>query len=49
MDGQVDHIQPKSKGGPHTTGNAQLLTTKENRQKSNKEVRIPTSMTQVRK
>lgn len=31
---QVDHISPINSGGPHTWNNLQLLTKKENRQKS---------------
>ncbi|HTA31224.1 MAG TPA: HNH endonuclease signature motif containing protein [Candidatus Cybelea sp.] len=31
---QVDHIQPKSLGGPNSYKNAQVLTRKENIQKS---------------
>lgn len=37
---EVDHIIPRSKGGPHHIGNLQYLTRKENRRKSDKWIGI---------
>jgi CRISPR/Cas system Type II protein with McrA/HNH and RuvC-like nuclease domain len=32
---EIDHVQPKSKGGTNSNSNAQVLTKKENGEKSN--------------
>lgn len=33
---EIDHVQPKSKGGTNSYRNAQVLSKKENLEKSNK-------------